>query len=142
MDDNGLGKFILDKLEKIDDKLDQVKIENVEARKSFDAHEHKDEDRHKDLKAMHAKISDKLSTQSEQLTEYNYQLKEHMRRTELLEIRQDVIKQTIEPLIAKDQETTIMNKYVSEKWSHRIKVLTVASLIIGMLATIIKVFII
>jgi chromosome segregation ATPase len=132
-DDTGLGKFILDKLEKIDDKLDQVKIEAAESRKSFDAHEAKDEDRHKDLKKMHESIDVKISDQNKQLSDYNFQLKEHIRRTELLE-------EVVKPVLEKHTKEKMVSAYLTATWTRRIKILTVVSLTVGIIATLVKVF--
>jgi len=138
MNDDGLGKFILDKLEKIDDKLDQVKIEAAEARKSFESHEVKDEDRHEDLKAMHSEISGKLSIHSEKITEYNSHLQEHMRRTELLEENQECIQNNLRPLVRAADDKAAVKTYFSEKWTKRIKALSAISLALGIVVAIMK----
>jgi len=138
MDDNGLGKFILDKLEKIDDKLDQVRIENAEGRESFNAHEVKDETRHQDLKDMNSNIIAQLGTQDKQLTEYNSQLKEHMRRTDLLEESQGNMQDKLTPLVKEAEATAAVKTYFSEKWAKRIKVLSAISLTLGIIVAIMK----
>ena len=142
MSDDGLGKFILDKLEKIDDKLDQVRIESAEARKSFDAHEDKDEDRHQDIKSMHDDIIIQVSSQNEKLSEYNDHLRDHMRRTELLEENQECMQDRLRPLVKAASDKAAVKTYFSEKWSKRIKILTVVSVTLGIIATLVKLFVI
>lgn len=138
MKDDGLGKFILDKLEKIDDKLDQVRIETATTKKSFDAHEVKDEDRHNDIKSMHNAIISEVHNQNNKLSDYNMHLQEHMRRTEILEKNQVYMQNKLEPLI-KDAETKAAVKtYFSEKWAKRLKILSAISITLGIIVTIMK----
>ena len=142
MKDDGLGRFILDKLEKIDDKLDQVRIEGAAARESFDAHELKDEDRHRDIKDMHNVLIASVSDQNTKLSEYNSQLGEHMRRTELLEENQECMQDKLRPLVKAANDKAAVKTYFSEKWSKRIKVLSAISIAVGIVVAIVKLFVI
>lgn len=140
MDETGLGRFILEKLEKLDDKVDDIRIENAEVRKSFDLHERKDEDRHEDIKQMNNAIISQLNCQSDSLKEYNLQLKEHIKRTEILEKRQDEFSKSIKPIVDKENAKVILNKHLTVKLTKNIKILTMVSLVIGILSAVFKTF--
>lgn len=130
MDESGLGKYILDKLEKLDDKLDQVRVDQEGARKAFDAHEKKDDERHQEIKKMTDKVLFYIDKNSVRLDTYNSQLEEHIRRTNLLEQRTDwledrqsIIKENIKPIIKEHEKKKIIEENTNKGISKTTKVL-------------------
>lgn len=138
MDDTGLGKFILDKLEKLDDKLDEVKIDQAKSRESFDAHEDKDEDRHQDVKQMNEKICVRLDEQHKSLDEYNRQLEIHIKGVKALEDRQNAMWARVEPVVSKHEQEAHAKKWLSDKMKVRMKWIAYVGTAAGALTAVLK----
>ena len=76
-----LKDFLLNKLDKLDDKLEEIKDQNIRTSVLLETHEKKDQELREDVRALNAHFT----VQARQLSEYNESLREHIRRTELLE---------------------------------------------------------
>lgn len=116
-----INDFLLNKLDKLDTKLDQIKDQQVEFKVAFETHEERDKEIQNDVKTMGASVKD----QSNLLADYNQSLREHMRRTSLLEAK-------VEPLHVKYTEDGVAAKLHSQRVKLALKVLG----IIATLATI------
>lgn len=138
MDDSGLGKWILDKLEKLDDKLDDVKIDQAESRKTFELHEGRDNDRHAEIKKMHESIHVRLDDQHKSLDEYNKQLEIHIKGVKALESRQDAMWARVEPIVGRYEQEKQVKKWLSDGVRTRIKWVAYTGTIAGTIATILK----
>ena len=112
-----LSQFILEKLEKIDDKADDIKAQCAETAVKLAAHEEQ-------LRQMASKMAD-----------YNEKLGEHMARTEIAERRQDTFEQEIGPILFDFKEKQAVTNYrmrTIAKWSKILGFLSIAvGLIIG-----------
>ena len=138
MDDSGLGKWILDKLEKLDDKLDGVKIDQAESRKTFELHEDKDNDRHAEIKKMHESIQVKLDHQHRSLDEYNKQLEIHIKGVKTLESRQDAMWARVEPIVGRYEQDRQVKKWLSDGVRTKMKWVAYTGTVAGTIATILK----
>jgi len=138
MDDSGLGKYILDKLEKLDDKLDNVRVESAESRKTFDAHEQKDENRHRDIKKMGNDIMNRLGEQTKSLDEYNKQLEIHIEGVNTLKKNQIEMWKRTEPVVLKHENETAAKKWLSDRMKTRVKWVTAVGAVAGSIATVLK----
>lgn len=115
---DNISDFLLNKLDKLEEKLDQVREDQAETRAALIGHERRDEEIHVEVK----KITSELINQSKLLGDYNHSLREHMRRTELLENK-------LEPIHIKFEEDKLKDSLKMKTWK---KVLA----ILGGLATI------
>jgi uncharacterized coiled-coil DUF342 family protein len=106
-----IQQFILSKLEKLDEKLDEVREHNVHMRASFDGLATRDEELHRELTALGISIS----KHSELLDEYNQQLEKHIKRTDILE-------QSIIPIITERAEQKAVSKWREGRWAKAAKV--------------------
>lgn len=88
-----INEFVLNRLDKIEDKVDCVGD----------------------------KLSEQMATQNRLLGEYNQSLREHMRRTQILENK-------VEPMHELYEEKIVADKIFSKKWKK-------ISIIIGTIAT-------
>jgi len=79
--------FILRMLERLDEKMDDIVQKHAEYKAYFDVHARTDETLHLKIASETQAMQQILSEQSKHIAEYNHHLKEHMRRTELLENR-------------------------------------------------------
>ena len=131
MGDTGLEKFILDKLEKLDDKLDEVKIDQAKSRKSFEAHEDKDDVRHKELKDMYSSIGKKLDEQHESLDEYNKQLEIHIEGVNTLKQSQEKMWGRTKPAVEKFEHEAAAQKWLSDRMKTRMKYIGYIGTIVG-----------
>lgn len=101
---------MLNKLDKLDEKLDDIKVDQAETRIALEKHERRDEEIHNDVKQMGAEIAH----QSKLLGEYNESLREHMRRTELLENKVEPIhKEWLNKKIVKRHNVKTWKKIVA-----------------------------
>ena len=117
-----LSQFILEKLEKIDDKADDIKSQCAETAVKLAAHEEQ-------LRLMTSKMAD-----------YNEKLGEHMARTEIAENRQDIFEQEIGPILSEFREKQAITNYRMKtiaKWS---KILGLISVAIGVILGLTKLF--
>jgi len=103
-------QFIISKLEKLDEKLDEVRQQNAAMRAAFDAHTERDEDIHSEV----VKLGDSIDRHSQLLDEYNSQLEEHIRRTEILENK-------VLPLVVQNTEAKTIEKWKSTRMQKTMK---------------------
>jgi hypothetical protein len=140
MSDSGLEKFILDKLEKLDDKLDQVRVDNAKINEAVIAHEKRDQEIHKDVLEMSRTMANEIAKQNASLNIYNDHLKDHMRRTELLEKSHANLRERAEPVIQAYESEKTVDKYISDKWAKRLKILGGISVALGIIVTLVQIF--
>lgn len=79
--------FILHMLERLNEKMDDLSKQQSATKIELEVHVKTSKITEENIKADTAEIKQALAKQSEHLRVYNQQLKEHMRRTELLESR-------------------------------------------------------
>lgn len=139
MSDSGLEKFILDRLDKMDNKLDQVREESTKLSLSLQSHEQRDEEIHKDVKDMAEKFSSQLDEQCKALQEYNSHLQEHMKRSDMLEESHKKMWERVEPVVKAHEDKKVIKKYFSEKAKKRIKWVTLISGVLGIVYTVLKI---
>lgn len=124
MDD--LKEFLLHRLEKLDNKLEEIKDQNVRTSILLETHEKKDEELRNDVKRLgeHFEVNSKL------LGDYNDQLREHIRRTEILEAQ-------VAPIDKAYQTKLAVESYKEDKVKKTLVILgglgTVIGIIIGVL---------
>ena len=123
-----INEFLLNKLDKLDGKLDTIREEQLVSKVAFGGHEERDQEMHDDVKSM----GTELKTQSKLLGDYNQSLKEHMRRTELLENK-------VEPMFTEFQDAKTLQKIKSEKRKKLLKIAGIISVIVGIAAGIAQV---
>ena len=123
-----INEFLLSKLDKLDEKLDDIKTQQVESKIALQSHEERDKLIHEDVK----EATVQLGEQTKLLGEYNKSLQEHMRRTELLEKK-------VEPLHVEYVDKEVSKKIKAEKRKKLIKQLTVAGIVIGIIAGIVQI---
>lgn len=138
MSDSGLERFILDKLEKLDDKLDQVREESTKLTVALEAHEGKDEAIHRDVREMADKFTSQLGQQCKQLQQYNEHLQEHMKRSDQLEESHKEMWKRVEPVVKAHEDNKIVKKYFSEKATRRMKWIGWIGTIAGALYAVLK----
>jgi len=110
MSDQDLSRFILDKLEKIDDKVDDIKVQGEIAK-------------------------EQLKEQSFRLAEYNNQLTIHVKRTDLLEQKVEKVEADVEetkPIV----EDFKVNQSIIKRRIARLKKIT---LILGLIGTVVSI---
>ena len=123
-----INEFLLNKLDKLDGKLDTIREEQLVSKAAFGSHEDRDQEMHDDVKGMGAE----LKNQSKLLGDYNQSLKEHMRRTEMLENK-------VEPMFMEFNDAKLLQKAKSEKIKKMLKIAGVISVIVGIAAGIAQV---
>jgi uncharacterized coiled-coil DUF342 family protein len=121
-------QFILNKLEKLDEKLDEVREHNTNFKTSFAHHLLRDEEIHKEV----VKLGNSIDKHSNLLDEYNQQLEEHMRRTEILENK-------VLPLIQEKHEDDTVKRWWEGNWSKAAKVAGWLSAIGGLVVIIMEI---
>lgn len=109
-----INDFILSKLERLDEKLDDIKLQNISIDTASKNHEAKDALRHEEV----MKLSGQLDGQSKLLGDYNDSLKEHIRRTELLEKKVDANEVRFSP-IEKEYKDKQVEAEVRHKWGKK-----------------------
>lgn len=124
-----MGKYILDKLEKMDDKIDDIRTQGAETRVKLDQHD-----------ARTKETAKKLEHVDEKLGEYNEQLKIHIRGVENLGNRQDDLWNKVEPVVKEHETKTAVKTYVSEKWALRIKRATYLSIVAATVVSLLKAY--
>lgn len=128
MDEN-MGKYILDKLNKMDDKIDEIRSQGVETKVKLEEHD----TRTRETQAQLTPINEKLS-------EYNEQLKIHIKGVQSLERRQDALEDKVAPIVAQHRTEKAISKLISEKWAARIKRITYISIVAGIAVSLLKLY--
>lgn len=128
MDEN-MGKYILDKLDKMDDKIDDIRSQGVETRVKL-----------KEYSVRARETQTQLGIVNERLADYNEQLKIHIKGVQNLEKRQDNLEKEVAPIVAKHRTEKAVNKYISRKWALRIKRATYISVIAGIVVSLLKAY--
>lgn len=138
MSNTDMSRFILDKLEKVEDKLEEVRIKYSRLEESFKNHEDIDEKIHQSVEDMADNMNQQMSTISKSLDTYNNLLMDHMRRTEIAEENIKVIHRSMRPLLVDHRERGIIEAYADKKWKMRMKWVGGASAVLGLALTIMK----
>lgn len=113
-----IHQYILNKLEKLDEKLDEVREHNASMRASFNSHVTIDREIHEEV----IRLAESIDKHSYLLDQYNQQLEIHMKRTDILETK-------VLPLVIEKQD-----RQVVERWrDHKVKT---AMKIVGWLSAI------
>jgi hypothetical protein len=123
-----IQQFILSKLEKLDEKLDEVREHNAHMRASFDSHVIIDQEIHEDV----VKLGLSIDKHSNLLDQYNQQLEIHMKRTDLLE-------KSVLPLIRQRREEETVKKWRDGRWSKIAKIAGWLSAIGGFIVIVLKI---
>ena len=138
MSDSGLEKFILDKLEKLDDKLDQVRDESSKLNSALKSHEKQDSDIQREVKDMSDKFCTQLEAQRKELQKYNEHLKDHMKRSDLLEASHKKMWERVEPVVKAHEDAKVVKKYFSDKARSRMKWMVTIGVIAGSTTAVLK----
>jgi len=138
MSESGLEKFILDKLDKLDDKLDQVRDESVKLTAALLSHENKDEEIHSDVRKMSDRFCSQLDAQYKELQKYNKHLEDHMRRSDILEASHHQMWKRVKPVVEAHEENRIIDRWLSKKVRSRLKWITIIGTAAGSLTAILK----
>lgn len=139
MSDSVLDKLILDKLDKLDSKLEQVGKENQKIGLSLEAHERRDQEMYDAINESQKQIVKQLSRQSQSLDMYNDQLRDHMRRTDILEKMYKDLEVSVHPLISAYNSDKAINNWFKTRWKLSILILSGVSLAIGIVFSILDI---
>jgi uncharacterized coiled-coil DUF342 family protein len=123
-----IQQFILSKLEKLDEKLDEVREHNASFKASFADHLRRDEEIHGEV----IKLGDSIDRHSTLLDQYNQQLDEHMRRTEILENK-------VLPIVIKQEEEKTVEKWRDNKLKKSMKILGWLSALGGLVVIVLEI---
>ena len=123
-----IQQFILNKLEKLDEKLDEVREHNTNMRTLFDSHVIFDKEIHEEV----TRLTNGLNKHSNSLDQYNQQLELHIKRTDILENK-------VLPLINQKLEQDTVNKWWNGHWSNIAKVAGWLSAIGGLIVIVLKI---
>ena len=123
-----IQQFILSKLEKLDEKLDEVREHNADIRATFESHVIIDKEIHEEV----IKLADNIDKHSHLLDQYNQQLEIHMKRTDILEHK-------VLPLITQKYESDTIKKWWDGRWSKAAKIAGWLSAIGGLIIIIIEI---
>lgn len=123
-----IQQFILNKLDKLDEKLDEVREHNIKMNASFDSHVIIDKEIHEEV----VKLADSISKHSILLDQYNQQLEIHMKRTDILEHK-------VLPLLKDKAELETVKKWRDGHWAKAAKVAGWLSAIGGLIVVIIEI---
>lgn len=138
MSDNDMNRFILDKLEKVDDKLEEVRVKYAQIEEAFRSHEDLDEKIHKSVEKMSEDMSAQMTVMCKSLDQYNDLLQEHMRRTEIAESNITILKDRVEPMWKQHEKQEIIEAYADKKWKTRMKWIAGIGTAAGTILTIMK----
>lgn len=122
-----INEFLLNKLDKLDEKLDHIKEDQAETRIALQNHEKRDEAMCDNVN----KMGTELVIQSKLLSEYNDSLREHMRRTKMLEDK-------VEPMHREWSDRQVIVNHKTNVWKKVVTVIGVITAIAGAIAAIKK----
>lgn len=138
MPDNDMNRFILDKLEKVDDKLEEAKIQHSRLEEAFLRHEAIDDQIHESVKTISDNVSTQMSEISSSLARYNDLLQDHMRRTELAEASLSILHEKVDPIYEAHQNSLFLKNYKNNTFKNRIKWLGAIATGLGVIMSIMK----
>ena len=140
MSDGDMNRFILDKLDKVDDKLEEVRLKYTRLESSLKNHETIDEKIHQSVEKMASEMNVQMSTICDSLDQYNALLQEHMRRTELAEESITILVNKVSPVIEDFNTRGIIESYADKKWKTRMKWLGAIATATGVIISVLKLF--
>lgn len=138
MSSDNINNFILDKLEKVDDKLEEVRLKYSKLEESFKTHQSSDEKIHKSVENMADEVGQKMTEISKSLDGYNELLKQHIRRTEIAEQNIENIKEAIQPVITEYCEKKIITRYDAKIWKNIAMYTGAISTLVGLVIGLMK----
>ena len=127
MDD--MGKFILEKLDKIDDKVDHIKAQGLENKIKL-------EEQERSIK----KTAEECESINGKLGEYNDQLRVHIDGVNTLKDMHLGLKKEVAPVVEQYKEDQAVTKYFSKAMAKRLKLLSLVSVVIGIIYGAIKLY--
>lgn len=122
-----IEQFIFNKLEKLDEKLDEVREHNASIKASFQSHVNIDEKIHEEV----LKLAESIDKHSKLLDDYNKQLEIHIKRTDLLE-------KQIVPVVIEHAEQKIVHKHRSLKFKKIAKIIGYLTAAAGCITAIVQ----
>ena len=131
MDD--LSKYVLEKLDKMDDKLDSIRDQAIETKTKLSDHDMQDTGRME-------RINSSLGEMNQKLGEYNEQLKIHIKGVQTLKEMHGELREEVEPVVKDYEIRKGVNTYGSEKWALRIKRATYVSIVAGIIVSLLKAY--
>lgn len=132
--DNKINDFLLNQLEKLDEKLDEIKGQVSETKIALQSHEVRDEQIHEEVKLMGAQLAE----QSKHLGEYNKQLEIHIAMSKNLMKRQDFLDGRLQPLEKDRNERIAVEEHATRRWKKVAFWLSVVATAIGIITTLVK----
>jgi len=136
--ENDINRFILDKLEKVDDKLEEVRLKYSRLEDSLKSHEGLDRRIHASVEKMSDDISQQMGAISTSLDKYNELLNDHMRRTEIAEEHLKLLNTKVSPMWDKYKEREIITNHSNERLKTSLKWLAGISTLLGVILSVMK----
>lgn len=99
----------------------------------LDKSEEKQEKRDEEIRSALSDVGDELSNQSKLLSEYNQSLREHMKRTRMLEDK-------VEPMHKEWADAKVVEKHKMKTWKKVMVGLGIAGAVVGLLTGIAQLF--
>jgi len=138
MSDSGLEKFILDKLEKLGDKLDQVRDESGKLTSALQSQDKRDEEITREVRDMSDRFCSQLEAQQQELQQYNKHLEEHMKRSNELEKSHKKMWEKVEPVVKAHNDNAAVQQYFSNRTKRNLKIIAAIGTIVGTITAIAK----
>jgi hypothetical protein len=113
-----IQQFILNKLEKLDEKLDEVREQNIKIKADFDMHATIDQEIHEEV----VKLTDSIDKHSKSLDEYNRQLEIHIKGVNTLDKKVDILEQKVLPILIEKTDTEVVKKWWSVRFATVLKI--------------------
>lgn len=123
-----IHQYILNKLEKLDEKLDEVREHNASMRASFNSHVTIDREIHEEV----IRLAESIDKHSYLLDQYNQQLEIHMKRTDILETK-------VLPLVIEKQDRQVVERWRDHKVKTAMKIVGWLSAISGFIVIVLDV---
>lgn len=132
--DNRINEFVLNQLEKLNEKLDDIREQVSETKTALRSHEVRDEQIHDEVKLMSAQLTE----QSKHLGEYNKQLEIHIAMSKNLMKRQDILDGRLHPLEKERSERIAVEKHTMKRWKKVALWLGIIATAIGIATSLVK----
>jgi hypothetical protein len=129
-----IQQFILNKLEKLDEKLDEVREQNIKIKADFDSHATIDQEIHEEV----VKLTSSIDNHSKSLDEYNRQLEIHIRGVNTLDKKVDILEQKVLPILIEKTDTEVVKKWWSVRFATILKIAGWLSGIAGLVVVILE----
>jgi septal ring factor EnvC (AmiA/AmiB activator) len=133
-----MNKFILDKLDKVEEKIEEIRVHNSRLEESIKSHELVDEKIHESIKSLAEKMLSNMSNMSQSLGEYNVLLDQHMRRTEITEENLQIFRDEIRPILELHMNEKIIKEHKQNTFKKYMKYIAGITAILSMASYILK----